>query len=137
VTLLAETFDFMPDFQPIPLPAPVWLLKIILVVGFYLHAIPMNVALTGGFIAALFILYARRRQHEYARRIGYALAFSLPFFVSVAITQGIVPLLFIQLVYGPLFYTSSILMALPWMMMIFITPLPTAASRWEPEDPLY
>jgi hypothetical protein len=30
-------------YQPIPFPAPVALLKSLLVLGFFLHAIPMNV----------------------------------------------------------------------------------------------
>lgn len=115
-----ETFGPIPTFQPLPFPAPSWLLKAFLVIGFYLHALPMNVALTGGIVSASLLLYGQRKPHAYAKRIGGALAFSLPFFVSMAITQGIVPLLFIQLVYGPLFYTSSILMALPWLLVIFL-----------------
>lgn len=110
----------IPNFQPIPFPAPVWLLKAILVIGFYLHAIPMNVALTGGLVAAIFLTYGRMKSHPYAQRLGKTLATALPFFVSVAITQGIVPLLFLQLVYGPLFYTSSILIAIPWISVIFM-----------------
>lgn len=110
----------IPDFQPIPFPAPVWLLKGVLIAGFYLHALPMNVALMGGILSALFLLYGRLKPHAYAQRLGRTLGTALPFFVSVAITQGIVPLLFLQLVYGPLFYTSSILMALPWLSVIFL-----------------
>jgi hypothetical protein len=44
----------------------------------------------------------------------------LPIYTSVAITQGIVPLLFVQLIYGPMFYTSSVLIAVPWFAIIFI-----------------
>lgn len=110
----------IPDFQPLAFPAPVWFLKTFLVVGFYLHALPMNVALTGGIIAAILMLYGQKTQHPYAGRFGNTLAKSLPYFVSVAITQGIVPLLFLQLTYGPLFYTSSILVAAPWLAIIFL-----------------
>jgi hypothetical protein len=66
------------------------------------------------------MLYGNRKSHPYAARFGNTLAISLPYFVSVAITQGIVPLLFLQLVYGPMFYTSSILIAVPWLMIIFL-----------------
>jgi hypothetical protein len=113
-------FGPIPDFQPIPFPAPLWLLQILLVGGFYLHALPMNVALMGGFVSVGFLVAGKRQNNEFATRIGKVLAFSLPFFVSVAITQGIVPLLFLQLVYGPLFYTSSILMGMPWISVIFL-----------------
>ncbi len=110
----------IPHFQSIPFPAPLWFLKTCLVVGFYLHALPMNVTLTGGFVAAFFLIKGSLQNHLYSQRFGHTLALALPFFVSVAITQGIVPLLFLQLVYGPLFYTSSILIALPWLMVIFL-----------------
>lgn len=115
-----ENFSIVPGYQPIPFPAPVWLLKLLVILGFYLHAIPMNVALTGGLISGLFLMTGNAKNHEYATRLGHTLAYSLPFFVSFAITMGIVPLLFLQLVYGPLFYTSSILMAVPWSLVILL-----------------
>ncbi len=59
-----------------------------------------------------------KNSHEY--RIGRGLAKGLPIYTSVAITQGIVPLLFVQLIYGPMFYTSSVLIAVPWFAIIFI-----------------
>ncbi|MBX2860992.1 MAG: hypothetical protein KTR14_07145 [Vampirovibrio sp.] len=108
----------LPDFQPVPFPAPLWLLKTLLVLGFYLHAVPMNVALMGGLVSALYLLKGKADPQSNAHRLGHSLALSLPFFVSFAITQGIVPLLFLQLVYGPLFYTSSILMGVPWILLL-------------------
>lgn len=110
----------IPDFQPVPFPAPLWVLKSLLVVGFYLHAIPMNVALGGALIAGLYLLFGKGKPDNYANRIGHSLALGLPFFVSLAITQGIVPLLFLQLVYGPLYYTSSILMGTPWILLLVL-----------------
>lgn len=110
----------IPDFQPVPFPAPLWLLKTLLVVGFYLHALPMNVALGGALASGLYLLAGKGRPGHYAARLGHALALSLPVFVSLAITQGIVPLLFLQLVYGPLYYTSSILMGTPWILLLVL-----------------
>jgi hypothetical protein len=39
-------------------------------------------------------------------------------FLSVAITQGVVPLLFLQLIYGPLYYVSTVQQAWPWLASI-------------------
>ncbi|HMO23392.1 MAG TPA: hypothetical protein PKC98_20715 [Candidatus Melainabacteria bacterium] len=47
-----EGLALIPDYQPIPLPAPVWLLQLLLVLGFFLHAVPMNVVLGGGFVSS-------------------------------------------------------------------------------------
>lgn len=111
---------FIPSYQPLPFPLPVWLMQTLLVLGFYLHALPMNVVLGGGFLCAALFLLGRGNEASYAFRAARALAISLPLFISFAITQGIVPLLFLQLLYGPAFYTSSILMAVPWLALVLV-----------------
>lgn len=108
------------DYAPIPFPAPVWLMQILLVLGFYIHALPMNVTLMGGLTAAILIIAGRASNHAYAERTGKNLAYSLPFFTTAAITNGIVPLLFLQVVYGPAVYISSILMAVPWFSILVL-----------------
>jgi hypothetical protein len=42
----------------------------------------------------------------------------LPSLVAATITLGIAPLLFLQVLYGRFFYTSSILMAWPWLLVL-------------------
>jgi hypothetical protein len=108
----------IPNFPEVPFPGPLWLLQALLLIGFFLHAIPMNVALMGGLVSGLFVLAGKGNPDAYPSRLGNALAKALPLFVSFAITMGVVPLLFLQLVYGPLFYTSSIMMAVPWAAII-------------------
>jgi hypothetical protein len=108
----------MGSYQPFPFPAPLWLLQTLLVVGFFLHAIPMNVSLAGGATAALLMFFGKKNDNPHATRAGKTLAYSLPFFMTAAITNGIVPLLFLQVVYGPLIYTSSVLMAAPWFAVV-------------------
>jgi hypothetical protein len=115
-----DTLISIPDFQPIPFPLPLWLLQTLLVLGFFLHAVPMNVALAGGFLSAFFTIKGSKTPESYEYRIGQSLAASMPVVVSFAITQGIVPLLFLQLIYGPAYYTSSILIAVPWIAVLFI-----------------
>ncbi len=94
-------------------------MQTLLVLGFFLHALPMNVILGGGFICAALFLTSKSKQ-SYQFRAAKALAVSLPVFISFAVTQGVVPLLFLQLVYGPAFYTSSILMAVPWICLLLV-----------------
>lgn len=110
----------IPSYQPLPLPAPLWLLNILLVLGFYLHVLPMNIVLGGTLTAACMFLKAGPNPNSHIYRSAKELAHTLPVFVSFTITQGIVPLLFLQLLYGPLFYTSSILMAVCWISIIVI-----------------
>jgi hypothetical protein len=107
----------IPPFQPVPFPLPLWLIETLLVAGFLLHVIPMNIAWMGGFVSSWFLL---QKGHPFAPRLGYQLAKTLPIVLSFAITQGIVPLLFLQLEYGPLYYTASIMMAVPWLALLFV-----------------
>lgn len=114
-----DTATPIPNYQPLPFPLPVWLMQTLLVLGFFLHALPMNVILGGGFICAVLFAMSKDKK-SYQFRAAKALAVSLPVFISFAVTQGIVPLLFLQLLYGPAFYTSSILMAVPWISLLLV-----------------
>jgi hypothetical protein len=110
----------IPSYQPLPFPVPIWLMQLLLVLGFFLHALPMNVVLGGGFLCAILFWLGRKTKTSYQYRAAKAFAISLPLFISFAVTQGIVPLLFLQLLYGPAFYTSSILLAVPWLSVLAV-----------------
>jgi len=107
-------------YQPSPFPAPLWLMELLLVVGFFLHAIPMNISLMGSITSAVLLFKGKNRPDSYEQRAGKQLAAALPIVTTATITNGIVPLLFLQIMYGPLIYTSSILMAVPWMSVLFL-----------------
>lgn len=113
-----EASVIIPNFQPLPLPAPLWLLQTLLIVGFFLHVIPMNMMLGSSVLSSIFLLKGRSNHSSFEYRVGKGLASALPLFVSFAITQGIVPLLFLQLLYGPAYYASSIVMAVPWISLL-------------------
>ncbi len=108
----------IPDFQPVPFPAPLPLLQILLVLGFFLHVLPMSAAFGGSLLSGVMLLNSK--PNSYPARAGNAIATGLPVLLSFAITQGIVPLLFLQLVYGPLYYTSSIVMGTFWIFLLAI-----------------
>jgi len=108
----------IPDVDPIPLPAPVWLLKALLLLTFLLHVIPMNLVLGGGLTTLITDAIGRRRNSEYHLRLARSFARWIPVAVAFAITLGVAPLLFLQVLYGQLFYTSTILMAWPWLAVI-------------------
>ncbi len=108
----------IPDPDPIPLPAPAGLLTALLVLTFTLHILAMNVALGGTAVAAVSDFLGRRRGDERYRRLARDVASLLPIALAVTITLGVAPLLFIQTLYGQFFYTSSILLAWPWLMVV-------------------
>jgi hypothetical protein len=106
----------VPTPDPNPLPAPFWVFKLLLVVTFYLHILAMNFMLGGAALALL----ARWRQkgNQFGSRIFFDVAKKVPILMAATISLGIAPLLFVQVLYGQYFYTSSILMAWPWFLVL-------------------
>jgi hypothetical protein len=106
----------LPD--PLPLPAPPGLLWALLQITFLLHLVAMNVVLGGGILA---FLWRFERRAEGAPQRAAVLGFfstALPVAVAAAVTLGVAPLLFVQVLYGRLFFTSSILMAWFWLAVV-------------------
>ena len=110
--------DLIPVLDPNPLPAPYWVFKLLLIVTFFLHILAMNFML-GGAVLALVAKW-RSRKHQDGNRIFFDLAKKLPVFLPATITLGIAPLLFVQVLYGQFFYTSSIIMAWPWFLVLVL-----------------
>jgi len=107
---------FFPAPDPAGLPAPIALLKLLSVFTLTLHLLAMNL-LVGG-VALLAISARRRNADPVAGRLFDYLARALPVTMSLTITLGVAPLLFVQVIYGQAFYTSSVLMAWPWLAVI-------------------
>ncbi|HWR14213.1 MAG TPA: hypothetical protein VN577_05265 [Terriglobales bacterium] len=108
----------IPTADPMPLPAPVWLLKSLLLLTFFLHLLAMNMVVGGGLIAL--ISRIRGRSNELAHILGTRLAAVLPVLLAGTITLGVAALLFVQVLYGQLFYTSSILLGVAWLSVILL-----------------
>ena len=118
----------IPGPVPIPLPAPPWLLEFLLLFTFILHLLAMNFLLGGVIILTVSSILGGRdpRHDELTRRVSRA----LPPVTAFAITLGVAPLLFLQLVYGQLFYTSSALMAWYWLAVVLLVLLGYYGVYW-------
>ncbi len=106
----------IPTVDPNPLPAPYWVLKLLLVVTFYLHILAMNLMLGGAALALLARLTSKGNPMR--GRIFLDVAKKVPTLLAATITLGIAPLLFVQVIYGQYFYTSTILIAWPWFLVL-------------------
>lgn len=110
--------NLIPSVDPNPLPAPYWVLKLLLIAMFVLHIVAMNFMLGGGVVALTAKWRARNRAA--GNRMFFDVAKKMPVLLPAAITLGIAPLLFVQVLYGQFFYTSSILMAWPWFLVLVL-----------------
>jgi len=87
-----------------------------LMLTFTLHLLFMNAMLGTGIIALVYSLTRDKKKHLIDKEISTKLPTSIAFTVNM----GVPPLLFIQVLYGQFFYTSSILMAVYWLSIVMI-----------------
>lgn len=91
------------------------LLYLLTLVG---HAVFMSYVLAG----TLYLAWANLMPGAGVPRIRQPLAIVLrdwlPFMLSAAITAGVAPLLFVQIIYRPHFYTANLLLSWRWMVVI-------------------
>jgi hypothetical protein len=107
----------IPAMDPTPLPAPAWLFQVLLLVTFFVHILFLNVTLGGTCIAATHALLAKDHEAP-GRRLGRLAVNLLPATVSFTVTTGVAPLLFIQLLYGQVFYAATALVGWIWLASV-------------------
>jgi hypothetical protein len=106
--------DFFHGAMSSPLPAPFWFVEAFKVLGFTLHAVPMNLWYAGLLVALVLSAFGGQS----GRQFGGRLVQQMPIFLALGINFGIVPLLFLQVAYSQAFYPATILMAWFWMAVI-------------------
>ncbi len=112
--------NLIPTLDPNPLPAPYWVFKLLLIGTFFLHILAMNLMLGGAVLALALRRLSKNR--EQGNRMFVDLSKKLPVLLPATITLGIAPLLFLQVLYGQFFYTSSVIVAWPWfLVLLFLT----------------
>jgi hypothetical protein len=97
-------------------PAPMWFVEFFKVLGFTLHAIPMNLWFAGLLIALMLMSFGGPQ----ARQFGTRFMKQMPVIIAFGINLGVVPLLFMQLAYYKFFYPSTILMAWAWFAIVVL-----------------
>ena len=131
--------NHFPAVDPIPLPAPIWLLKALHLVTLSLHFIAVEMLL-GGLLVAAVLSVARRGTT--ASTVTSAIAKRLPVVMTYVINLAVPPLLFAQVLYGRALYTSSVLigawwigvigllMATYWLLYRFAARVESGRSAW-------
>jgi hypothetical protein len=104
-----------PNVDPIPLPAPIWLFKLLHIVTLSLHFVAMQVLVGGLLIAVLLNLLGRSASTNTA---ASAIARRLTIVMTYVINLGVPPLLFAQVLYGRAIYTSSVMIGARWIAVI-------------------
>ncbi len=106
--------DIIPAVDPLGYPVPVWILQSLSYFTLTLHLLAMNFTIGGSFILLWSILSRKPDNKDVGRFFGAG----LPLGVSYIVTLGIPPLLFLQVLYGQFFYSSSVLLGSFWIQVI-------------------
>lgn len=88
--------------------------QFLLMLTFPLHLFAMNALLGTALTAFIAHLFPDRAHRE----LSHELAKALPFLVAFTVNLGVAPLLFVNVLYGHLLYSSTVLMGLFWLAVI-------------------
>jgi len=108
----------VPFPDPVPQPAPAWILWGLLVFTFMLHLLAMNFVVGGSVIGAVTARLGRRAGRPHHKALVHWLTHAMPIALAATITFGVAPLLFLQVLYGRLFLTSSVLLGWFWFAVV-------------------
>ncbi|QVL30635.1 hypothetical protein KIH39_17470 [Telmatocola sphagniphila] len=117
--LFGQSTDLLfPAVDPIPIPAPVWLFKILHDLTLTLHFLALFLLIGGLFTAIFFNWYGRSSNRNDITEASGKIAGWLPVIMTYVINLGVPPLLFAQVLYGRALYTSSVLIGAYWIAVI-------------------
>jgi hypothetical protein len=108
----------IPQPDPLALPAPAWLLWALLMLTFFLHLIPMNLVLGGSIVGAIARVRGRRGGRPQEAELAHLIVKSMPILISATVTMGVAALLFLQVLYGRVFFASAVVMGWWWLSVI-------------------
>jgi hypothetical protein len=112
--------NLIPALDPAGLPGPLWLFHVLLVFTFFLHLVFMNLTLGGTLLAFVSHLRSGGRRDDFRGVLAGRLMAVNNYGISLTITTGVAPLLFIQVIYQQYFYTATILLAPVWLAMLVL-----------------
>jgi hypothetical protein len=114
------TTDLLPALDPAGLPGPLWLFHFLLVLTFFLHLVFMNLTLGGTLMAFVANLRSGGRADDAQEVLARRLMGVNTYAISLAITTGVAPLLFVQVLYQQFFYSGTILLGWIWFAMLVL-----------------
>jgi hypothetical protein len=120
----------IPPFDPLGLPLPAFILQALAYLTFTLHLLAMQFTVGGAILLLINWLRSRRSADGSAAATAQFFGTGLPLGFSYLVTFGIPPLLFVQVIYGQFFYSSSVLIGAFWISVIPLLIAGYGSSYW-------
>lgn len=109
----------IPAADPVPLPAPVWLLKFLGDLTLTFHFAFLHMLIGGLFLAIAWNILGHARKSPAAIGASGVVIGRLPIVMTYVINLGVPPLLFVQVLYGQALYTGTVLIGAYWISVVF------------------
>lgn len=110
--------ESFPVADPIPLPAPVWLIKALSLLTLGLHFTAVMTLVGSLLLVVILNARGRTKKDQNTVQASHAVAKHLPAVMTYVINLGVPPLLFLQVLYGRQIYSSSVLIGTFWISVI-------------------
>ena len=104
----------LPALDALPLPGPVWLLRLLLVLFLFVHLVFVDLMAGGAFMATVYAFKGKPKHWWVAGKLVRMLPYATP----IAVLFGVASYLFTQVLYGPLFYSAAILVGAPFILIV-------------------
>jgi len=108
--------ELVPSPDMLGLPLSPWILRALSALTLAAHWSMIGGAVGGTALMAVEAWRARRSPG--GAKLGRAIVSYILFAISIGVTFGIAPLLFVQVLYGNLFYSANVLMAYWWLAIV-------------------
>ncbi len=112
--------NLIPALDAAGIPGPPWLFHVLLVFTFFLHMVFMNLTLGGTLIALVSHLRAGGRSDDPNGVLAGRMMAVNAYGISLTITTGVAPLLFVQVLYQQFFYSGTILLGWIWFALVLL-----------------
>lgn len=108
----------LPALDPAPIPGPPWLFHALWLVTFAVHLVGVNVVLGSSILGTIASFDPDR---AFGRGVARFFSEVNTWAISLTITFGIAPLLFVQVLHGRLFYSATVIVAPAWLgLLLFL-----------------
>ena len=114
--MLTANMNLVPSYDMLGLPIQAWLAQFLMALTLAAHWAFLSMTAGG----AVVYLTGRYRRSQGLEPVWKGLSDFLPFSLAMAMTLGIAPLLFVQVLYGNFFYTANILMGYVWLGLLVL-----------------
>ncbi len=106
----------IPRNLPLSLPAPYFLLEVLITVSFALHILFVNLMVGGSILTLIFQI--RGLQKKFYDHIAHEIAKTITVNKSLAVVLGVAPLLIMNTLYTMFFYSANSLTGIAWILVI-------------------